>query len=188
MYKVVQIWPGQTVTCLHTISPGHIWTTLYVKTQHWGRVRVTILAVKKSTKYYMFWMFVCSHSYPTCKAHAPFNIVICGLSGSAIFFNIMLYDFLIKKKSYWTQNMFWFSLQLSSETFLIPRIIQRYHKYTHVFMWSIRYFSHFTETWILTTYFRKKKPQRLNFIKSVQQELRCFMRMDEQTDRYNRQS
>ena len=29
LYKVVQIWPGQTVTCLHTISPGHIWTTLY---------------------------------------------------------------------------------------------------------------------------------------------------------------
>ena len=29
-YKVVQIWPGQTVTCLHTISPGHIWTTLYL--------------------------------------------------------------------------------------------------------------------------------------------------------------
>jgi hypothetical protein len=28
MYNVVQIWPGQTVTCLHTISPGHIWTTL----------------------------------------------------------------------------------------------------------------------------------------------------------------
>ena len=30
-YKVVQIWPGQTVTCLDTISPGHIWTTLYYK-------------------------------------------------------------------------------------------------------------------------------------------------------------
>jgi hypothetical protein len=30
-YKVVQIWPGQTVTCLHTSSPGHIWTTLYIK-------------------------------------------------------------------------------------------------------------------------------------------------------------
>jgi hypothetical protein len=28
-HKVVQIWPGQTVTCLHTNSPGHIWTTLY---------------------------------------------------------------------------------------------------------------------------------------------------------------
>jgi hypothetical protein len=30
VYKVVQIWPGQTVTCLHTNSPGHIWTTLYI--------------------------------------------------------------------------------------------------------------------------------------------------------------
>jgi hypothetical protein len=29
IYKVVQIWPGQTVTCLHTNSPSHIWTTLY---------------------------------------------------------------------------------------------------------------------------------------------------------------
>jgi hypothetical protein len=29
---VVQIWPGQTVTCLHTNSPGHIWTTLYIHT------------------------------------------------------------------------------------------------------------------------------------------------------------
>jgi hypothetical protein len=26
---VVQIWPGQSVTCLHTNSPGHIGTTLY---------------------------------------------------------------------------------------------------------------------------------------------------------------
>jgi hypothetical protein len=33
MYEVVQIWPGQTVTCLHTISPGHIWTTLYKNLQ-----------------------------------------------------------------------------------------------------------------------------------------------------------
>jgi hypothetical protein len=29
IYKVVQIWPGQTVTCLHTNSPGNIWTILY---------------------------------------------------------------------------------------------------------------------------------------------------------------
>jgi hypothetical protein len=31
IYNVVQIWPGQTVTCLHTNSPGHISTTLYNK-------------------------------------------------------------------------------------------------------------------------------------------------------------
>ena len=30
IYKVVQTWPGQTVTCLHTNSPDHIWTTLYI--------------------------------------------------------------------------------------------------------------------------------------------------------------
>jgi hypothetical protein len=29
-YKVVKIWSGQTVTCLHTNSPGHVWTTLYM--------------------------------------------------------------------------------------------------------------------------------------------------------------
>jgi hypothetical protein len=29
MYTVVQIWQGQTVTCLHTNRLGHIWTTLY---------------------------------------------------------------------------------------------------------------------------------------------------------------
>ena len=29
---------------------------------------------------------VCSFSYPACNAHAPFYIVNCGLSDSAIFF------------------------------------------------------------------------------------------------------
>jgi len=29
MYKVVQIWPGLMSPDLHTISPRHIWTTLY---------------------------------------------------------------------------------------------------------------------------------------------------------------
>jgi hypothetical protein len=46
IYKVVQIWPGQTVTCLHTNSPGHIWTTLYFpyKVKHrFTRTRVFAL-------------------------------------------------------------------------------------------------------------------------------------------------
>jgi hypothetical protein len=30
-----------------------------------------------------------SLSYPACKAHAPYYIVICGLSGSTIFFHII---------------------------------------------------------------------------------------------------
>ena len=42
MYKVVQIWPGQTVSCLHTNSPGHIWTTLY----HLRRRQQSLCGVK----------------------------------------------------------------------------------------------------------------------------------------------
>jgi hypothetical protein len=33
--------------------------------------------------------YVCSLSYPACKAHAPYYFVICGLSGSKIFFHII---------------------------------------------------------------------------------------------------
>jgi hypothetical protein len=40
IYKVVQIWPGQTVTCLHTNRPGHIWTTLYKKHRNVVKLRV----------------------------------------------------------------------------------------------------------------------------------------------------
>jgi hypothetical protein len=32
---------------------------------------------------------VCSLSYPACKAHAPYYIVICIVSVSAIFFHII---------------------------------------------------------------------------------------------------
>jgi hypothetical protein len=31
---------------------------------------------------------VCSFSYPACKAHSPYYIVICGLSVPIVFFNI----------------------------------------------------------------------------------------------------
>jgi hypothetical protein len=40
-YKMVQIWPGQTVTCLHTNSPGHIWTALYVV--YWPQLHVSVV-------------------------------------------------------------------------------------------------------------------------------------------------
>jgi hypothetical protein len=45
IHKVVQIWPGQTVTCLHTNSPGRIWTTLYVD---------CIIAYPESTRFFFF--------------------------------------------------------------------------------------------------------------------------------------
>ena len=38
---------------------------------------------------YIFWVCVCGPSYPACQAHAPYYIVICGLSGFIIIFHIV---------------------------------------------------------------------------------------------------
>ena len=37
---------------------------------------------RKNYTRYIFWVWVCSLSYPASQAHAPHNIVICGLSCS----------------------------------------------------------------------------------------------------------
>ena len=51
------------------------------------RVRVNTVAMEKH--YYIFWVCcVCSLSHAACKAHAPYLIVICTLSGSNIIFYI----------------------------------------------------------------------------------------------------
>jgi hypothetical protein len=47
-YKVVQIWPGQTVTCLHTSSPGHIWTTLYIVTCGLSGITICFLIISQT--------------------------------------------------------------------------------------------------------------------------------------------
>jgi hypothetical protein len=56
MYKVVQIWPGQTVTCLHTNSPGHIWTTLYIAfvSCFYPRCQVNVCHYTEQDRQYMY--------------------------------------------------------------------------------------------------------------------------------------
>ena len=66
-----------------------------------------------------------SFSYPACKAHAPFYIVTCGFSDYHIFPH-----YLIKRRAFGEKQLlnpkyvFWLSLQLLSETFLILRRMQ----------------------------------------------------------------
>ena len=63
----------------------------------------------------------CSLTYSACKAHAPYYIFICGVSGS-IFFDVngtIFQKHLLKIKC-----VFWFS-QVLFQTLLILRIIQR---------------------------------------------------------------
>ena len=67
-----------------------------------------------------------SLEYTACNAYAPYCILISGLSASStIFFDIISQMAWFLAKSYWTQNVFWFSLQLLSKTFLVLWEIQR---------------------------------------------------------------
>jgi hypothetical protein len=64
----------------------------------------------------------CSLAYPACNAYAPYCDAICGLSGSTRIVNIISQ---VKKKLLNIKRIFWFSLQILSETFLILRRIPR---------------------------------------------------------------
>jgi hypothetical protein len=82
-----------------------------------GRVRVTIVAVEKALgiKYSEY-----------VSAHAPYCIVVCGLSGFTTFFftlSDIRHDF--EKNKVVEDKMCVFSLQLLSETFIILRRIQQ---------------------------------------------------------------
>jgi hypothetical protein len=93
----------ESMTDNHTNIYSCVWashTALYHVTLR--SVRVTTVIIGKHY-YYIFSVCVCvcvymcaracvcSLRYPACKAHAPYYIVICGLSGSIIFFPIISY-------------------------------------------------------------------------------------------------
>ena len=69
MYKVVQIWPGQTVTCLHTNRPGHIWTTLYNQ-QFLPNVFCQRSQFPATVS--IFWHIALCASLPACNFHSFF--------------------------------------------------------------------------------------------------------------------
>jgi len=76
----------------------------------------------KSSKYYTFCTCACRLSHPAYKQHAPYYTVICALSGSTTFFHkngIIFWKRLLNIKC-----VFWFSLQLLSQIFLILRTEQ----------------------------------------------------------------
>jgi len=68
-------------------------------------------------------------------------IVICGLSSCTIFFRLSHNQHDLKKKILNTNCVFWFSVQLLSETFLILRRNEQDNdqKFMSVFMYSARY-------------------------------------------------
>jgi hypothetical protein len=78
-----------TANAVHRVSFLH--TAKYKtddvrKMEHWGALTEQLLRWKNS-KYYIFWVCECTRSlgYPASRAHAPYYIVICSLSGYTTF-------------------------------------------------------------------------------------------------------
>jgi hypothetical protein len=62
----------------------------------------------------------CSLAYPACNAYAPY-CVICGLSGSTTFVDILINGMIFGKKLLNTKCVVWVSLQFLFKTFIILR-------------------------------------------------------------------
>ena len=69
-------------------------------------------------------MCVCNLRYPTCNAHAPY-CHLCPAPLYNIFPHYLINGTIFEKKLLNTKCVFWFSLQLFSESFLILRWTQR---------------------------------------------------------------
>jgi hypothetical protein len=90
-------------------------------------------------------------------------------------------------KNYWTQNVcFYFSLQFSSETFLILKRIQRdIFINVHTSSCKVHFiFSDFKETGIIQTQSWKLPKNQISW-KSVRWEPSCSMRTDKQTHKHD---
>ena len=126
-------------------------------TQHWGAFSATVVVVERSNKYYMLWVSVCSLSYPACNAHAPYCLLWPVLLYS-IFPHYLINGTIFEETLMNIKCVFWFSLQLLSETFLILRRTERdmIKMYIAVHVKYRLLLSDFNKTFIFSTEFKKK--------------------------------
>ena len=118
-------------------------------------------------------------SYPACNVHKPYYHL-----WPAWFYQIFPQIAWFSEKKLWNMKcVFWFSLQLLSETFLILRRTRRdtVTDYTGLQVKYPLFSSDLKESWIFSTDFRNKFKYQISW-KSVLWEPSCFMRMDGRTD------
>ena len=132
MSKFRKIWR------FHHAVENVIYLTKYVTPENFCRcpqnAHDTQGTYKRSTKArsrHNFWcgkaisitysVYVCSLCYTSRKAHAPYYTVICGLSNCFIFFHVVPPSTIFGNMLLNITCVFWFPLQLSTETFLILR-------------------------------------------------------------------
>jgi hypothetical protein len=120
-------------------------------------IRATIVAVGKKWASYMLSVYICSLRYPARNEHAPYCHVCPALPYNSFphyLKNGMIFE---KKKLLNTKFVFWFSLQLLSEAFLILRRNDR-DMIKNVYWFSCKYplfQSHCNDTCFFSTDFRK---------------------------------
>jgi hypothetical protein len=106
------------------------------------------------------------------------HIVMCGLPRSTKFFHIISWKGkILEKELLNTKYVFWLTLQLLSETFLILRIAERdfIKFYTVLHVKYLLFLSDINETWIFSTCFWKVLIYQITW-KSVQWEPSCSIR------------
>jgi hypothetical protein len=130
----------------------------------------------ENNNYYIFWVCVCSLRYPPWNAHAPY----CHLWPVRlynIFPRYLINGKVFDKKLLNTKCVFWFSLQLLLETFSFADEFGE--KWTKIYIGlHVKYplfLSHFNETRVFLTYFRKTLKYQISW-KSGKWEPSCYMR------------
>ena len=117
----------------------------------------------KSKKYYIFWMCVCSLSYPARNAHAPYSH-LCPARLYNIFPHYLIQGTIFGGRGGggWegvkvlnVKWVFWFYQRLSSETFLILRKNMIINIYMSSCKVPLLFLCDFNETGIFSIYFRK---------------------------------
>ena len=98
---------------------------LMYKRNIWVAV-LQLLLPWKSNSHYIFWVCVFSFTYPTCKAHAPYYMVVCDLSGCTNFFFSpnLINGTIFWENISWTQMYFFISCKILSAKFPILKINQ----------------------------------------------------------------
>jgi len=126
---------------------------------------------------------ICSLRYPVCNAHSPYCQLwlapLCNISQ-----HYLINGTISEKKILIIKCVFWFSLQLLTETFLILRRNER--DTIRGVYWSSRkvlfvFLSDFNETWIFWADFRKILKYQI-WWKPVQRKPSCSMWADGRTD------
>jgi hypothetical protein len=104
------------------------------------------------------------------------HVVVCGLSGCTVFIHIISKTTRFSKKRILnTKCVFWMSLQILSETFLVLRKLERgmiKKKYNALHVKCPLFLSDFNEIWVFSTEFRKMLKYQISW-KSVQWEPSC---------------